>query len=163
MRFPAPVEAVLRDAGWAAGRRVPEVAARVIRTVCAYTAGDGSRHTPFPAAERALTEFAGVYVDQDGPGVALRRAPFAIDPTMAVPTAATLAAFGRVLGVRLFPLGVEGTDDAILAIDERGRVFALDPAGEWHLGDDLDAALTTLITGTEPPRVADDGTWSPAP
>lgn len=158
-RFPDEVAAVLRSAGWSEGRQVPELATAAIRQVCAYTADCGTRHTPFPAAEQALTEFMGVYVDQDGPGLALRRSMFALDPTMAAPTARTLADFARVLGAGLFPLGVEGTDDAILAIDERGRVFALDPGGEWHLGDTLDAALTTLITGAAPPRVADDGTW----
>ena len=158
-RFPDEVAAVLRDAGWTEGRQVPELAAAAIRTVCAYTAADGTRHTPFPAAERALNEFAGLYVDQDGAGVTLRRCPFALDPVMAVPTAETLAGFARALGASLFPLGVEGVDDAILAIDEQGRVFALDAGGEWHLGDDIDAALTTLITGATPPRVGDDGTW----
>jgi hypothetical protein len=144
---------------WTDGRHVPELAAEMIRAACGHTSAGGARHTPFPAAERALTEFAGLYVDQGGPGVALRRPPFALDPAMAAPTATTLADFGQALGVRLFPLGVEGKGDALLAIDERGRVFALDPGGEWHLGDDLDAALTTLVTGTVPPRVRDDGTW----
>ncbi|MEU4423161.1 SUKH-3 domain-containing protein [Actinoplanes sp. NPDC024001] len=153
-RFPDEVAAVLRGAGWAEGRRVPEMAEAAIRAV------RGAGHEPFPAAERALTEFVGVYLHQDGPGVALRRSPFALDPTMAAPTARTLAAFARVLGVRLFPLGVEGEDDAVLAIDERGRVFAIDAGGEWFLGDDLDAALVTLVTGAEPPRVDDDGTWA---
>ncbi|GAA4608233.1 hypothetical protein BJY16_006736 [Actinoplanes octamycinicus] len=158
-RFPDEVDAVLRNAGWSEGRHVPEVAGHMIEVVCAYTAAGGARHTRFPAAERALAEFAGIYIDQDGPGLVLRRSLFAIDPTMAIPTATTLADFGAALGSRLFPLGVEGVDDAVLAIDERGRVFALDPTGEWHLGDTLDAALTTLVTGAAPARVSDSGTW----
>lgn len=158
-RFPDEVEAVLRDAGWSAGRFVPDAAAGAIAAVCASTAADGARHAPFPAAEQVLSEFVGIYVSQDGPGVTLRRRPFAIDPRLATPTAATLAAFGRALGVLLFPLGVEGADDAVLAIDEHGRVFALDAGGEWFLGDRIEAALTTLVTGWEPPRVGDDGGW----
>ncbi|SHN75477.1 SUKH-3 domain-containing protein [Cryptosporangium aurantiacum] len=158
-RFPGEVQAVLERAGWTEGRSVADAAAEAIRTVCAQTAADGSRYVPFPAAEQALTEFAGLYVDQDGPGVALRRRPFAVDPTMVPPSAATLAAFGRALGVAVFPLGIEGVDDAVLAIDEHGRVFALDAGGEWFLGDDVDRALTTLVTGAAPPRVHDDGTW----
>jgi hypothetical protein len=158
-RFLDEVAAVLRAAGWTEGRQEPELARAAIRTVCAWTAPGGARHTPFPVAEQVLTEFVGVYVTLDGPGVALRRSSFAVDPTMAVPTAGTLAGFARALGVALFPLGVEGIDDAILAIDERGRVFALDAGGEWHLGDDIDAALTTLVTGAAPRRVGDDATW----
>ncbi|WP_051569586.1 SUKH-3 domain-containing protein [Cryptosporangium arvum] len=158
-RFTADVEAVLRASGWAEGRQVPESSAEAIRIVCAQPGADGSRHVPFPAAEAALAEFGGIFVRQDEPGVQLRRRPFALDPTMAAATAATLGDLGRLLGVQLFPLGVEGDGDAVLAIDERGRVFAVDHAGEWFLGPSLDAALTTLITGLEPPRVTDDGTW----
>lgn len=158
-RFPTDVEAVLRANGWTDGRRVPETSAEAIRIVCAQPGADGSRHVPFPAAEAALAEFGGIFVRQDEPGAELRRRPFALDPTMAAATAATLADLGRLLGVRLFPLGVEGDGDAVLTIDEQGRVFAIDHAGEWFLGPTLDAALTTLITGTEPPRVRDDGSW----
>ena len=73
-------------------------------------------------------------------------------------TADTLADFGAALGVRLFPIGSE-RQDSILAVDEQGRIFALDQAGEWFLGDDIDAALTTLLLGRSPARVRDDGTW----
>jgi hypothetical protein len=83
---------------------------------------------------------------------------FSVDPVHAAYTADTLADFGAVLGVRLFPIGA-GHPDAILAVDDHGRVFALDQAGEWFLGDDIDAALTTLLLGLAPPRVRDDGTW----
>ncbi|WP_035857274.1 SUKH-3 domain-containing protein [Cryptosporangium arvum] len=159
-RFPSEVETVLREAGWNDGRHVPDVAAETIRAVIGRTAANGARHLAFPAAEQALLEFGALYVDQDGPGVALRRRPFAIDPAMVPPCAATLQAFGRALGVSLFPLGVEGDDDAVLAIDEYGRVFSLDDGGEWFLGEDVPAALTTLVTGVQPPRVRDDGAWN---
>jgi hypothetical protein len=158
-RFPTEVETVLRASGWTEGRQVPETSAEAIRIVCAQPGADGSRHVPFPAAEVALAEFGGIFVRQDEPGAELRRRPFALDPTMAAATAATLADLGRLLGTKLFPLGVEGDGDAVLAIDEQGRVFAIDHAGEWFLGPTLEAALATLITGLEPPRVKDDGTW----
>ena len=74
---------------------------------------------------------------------------FDIRPHTIAHTADTLADFGAVLGVRLFPIGTE-QQDSILAVDERGRVFALDQAGEWFLGDDIDAALTTLLLGLRP-------------
>ncbi|MGH3669286.1 MAG: SUKH-3 domain-containing protein [Pseudonocardiaceae bacterium] len=58
---------------------------------------------------------------------------------------------------------MEGDHDSTLAIDEAGRVFALDHVGEWYLGESIDAALITLITGSQPPRLDDDGTWSTPP
>ncbi|MET8348926.1 SUKH-3 domain-containing protein [Micromonospora sp. NPDC005206] len=83
---------------------------------------------------------------------------FDIRPHTIAHTADTLADFGAVLGVRLFPIGTE-QQDSILVVDEHGRVFALDQAGEWFLGDTIDAALTTLLLGRAPARVRDDGTW----
>jgi hypothetical protein len=54
---------------------------------------------------------------------------------------------------------VEG-GDAVVAIDERGRVFVLDQAGEWFVGPTFDEALVGLLTGDGPAeRVRDDGTW----
>ena len=158
-RFPAEVEAVLKASGWSEGRQVPEASAEAIQLVCAQPGADGSQHVSFPAAEQALAEFGGVFVGQDEPGLELRRRPFAFDPTLAAATAATLADLSRLLGVRLFPLGIEGDGDAVLTIDEQGRIFAFDHAGEWFLGPTLDAALIVLITGASPPRVRDDGSW----
>jgi hypothetical protein len=78
---------------------------------------------------------------------------------MAVHCRAALAAFAEVLGVRLFPIGVEGDVEAFLVVDELGRVFSLDAAGEWFLGDDIGGAVATLVTGTMPRRVDDEGRW----
>ena len=65
-----------------------------------------------------------------------------------------------MIGAPLFPIGVEAKGDAIVAIDERGRVFALDQGGEWFLGESLDEAVTSLLTGDGPAeRIHDDGTW----
>ena len=58
-----------------------------------------------------------------------------------------LAAFAGVVGARLFPLGEEDHGASVLAIDEQGRVFALDHAGEWYLGSDIERALTVLVLG----------------
>lgn len=157
--LPDDVDAVLREHGWEPGRRVVEQTTKAIDLVCEQVGRNGSRHEPFPAAAAALEEFGGVFVMLDGAGRDLRRRPFAIDPTMAAATTETLADFGRVTGTRLFPIGVEGDGEAYLAVDEGGRVFALDHAGEWFLGASIQEALVTLVRGVEPPRVRDDGTW----
>ncbi len=153
------VEEVLRSSGWRPGRKRTRSAEKTVEEICAAEGTDGARHEPLPAALAVLEKFGGLLVRQDGAGTALRRRPFAIDPTMAAATAGTLADFGRVLGARLFPLGTEGDDEALLAVDENGRIFALDPAGEWFLGETIEDAFTTLVTGAAPPRVRDDGSW----
>lgn len=162
-RLPAEVEAVLRENGWTPDQDRTDQVQAVVEVVTAQVGARGARHEVFPAAVNALREFGGVYVVQDGPGVDLRRRPFAVDPAMASPSAETLADVAGALGTRLFPLGVEGDVASLLAVDEQGRVFAVDETGEWFLGDSLGVAITTLVLGTQPPRVRDDGTWERPP
>ncbi|MEV1288700.1 SUKH-3 domain-containing protein [Micromonospora sp. NPDC049679] len=121
-------------------------------------AGATHRHEAFPAAERALAAYPDFVSDRRGVGGAVCIRPLAITPTAVAHTADTLADFGTVLGARLFPIGTE-EDDSVLAVDEHGRVFALDQAGEWFLGADIDEALTNLLLGRTVPRVRNDGTW----
>ena len=153
-RFTAEVVAVLTEAGWSPGRHAGAQATEAIDYVRQHPHSVSS-----PVAEEALREFAGLFVVQDGSGVDVRRKSFLLDPTQVAATASTLADFGAVLGRALFPIGMEGDSDSILAIAEDGHVFAFDHAGEWHLGDTIDAALDTLITGTLPPRVDSMGRW----
>jgi hypothetical protein len=155
----ALVADVLREAGWSPGRRVDDQAVAAISAVQAHVGRNGARLEAFDAAVEVLTEFCGLLVLQDGPGTELRRRPFAIDPTDVAACAEPLADLGRSLGARLFPIGLEGDHDSILAVDDSGRVFALDHAGVWFLGDSIGAALITLITGSQPPRLDDDGSW----
>lgn len=157
--LPTEVEAVLRENGWVPGGDSVEAARTAVATVSEEVGADGSRHEPFPAAVAALQQFGGLYVVQDGPGVALRRRPFALDPTLAAHCTQTLADLARILGTRVFPLGVEGDADAFLAVDEQGRVFAVDPYGEWFLGATVAEAITALVTGAQPSRLGDDGDW----
>lgn len=138
-RFPAEVAEVLSEAGWSPGRRPDDQTAEAVRQVCDQVGRHGARTEVFDAAVEALTEFCGLYVIQDGPGRDLRRRPFALDPTRVTATTETLADLGRVLGTGLFPLGMEGNHDSVLAIDRSGRVFAIDHTGVWHLGDTIDA------------------------
>ena len=157
--FPELVADVLREAGWSPGRRADDQAAAAIAVVRGQVGRNGARLEVFDAAVEALTEFCGLLVLQDGPGTDLRRRPFAVDPTDVAASAETLADLGRSLDTRLFPIGLEGDHDSILAIDESGEVFALDHAGVWFLGDSIGAALVTLITGSQPPRLDDNGSW----
>ena len=84
--------------------------------------------------------------------------PFSLWPEAAAGTADALGDFGQLIGARLFPLGTDLVG-GVLAIDERGRVFVLDQAGEWFAGETIQAALTRLVRGVALPRVRNDGTW----
>jgi hypothetical protein len=151
-RFPPEVVQVLSEAGWSAGRRTDAEAAMAADIVGEQWGRNGEHTESFPAAIAALSEFGGIYVIQDGPGRDLARRPFAIDPTEVAATTETLADLGKRLHTKLFPIGMEGDHDSILAIDQEGRVYAIDHTGTWLLGDTMDAALITLVSGTQPPR-----------
>jgi hypothetical protein len=158
--LPSEVADVLRAAGWSPGRRQTEVqVAAAVKVVEGQVGRNGATIESFPAAIDAVSEFGGIYVVQDGPGRDLRRCPFAVDPASVAATAETLADLGNRLHTRLFPIGMEGHCESVLAIDEAGRVFALDHAGVWYLGGSVAAALATLVTGTEPPRLDENGNW----
>ncbi|WFE33855.1 SUKH-3 domain-containing protein [Micromonospora sp. WMMD975] len=156
-RFPTEVADALVIAGWRPHFGDEVSAATSIRKVTEVS-GTQHDHVSFPAALATLTAFPGLVSARQGPGEAVWISRFEVRPRKVAHSADTLADFGAVLGTRLFPLGSE-RQESILAVDEQGRVFALDQAGEWFLGTDIDAALTTLLLGRAPARVRDDGTW----
>ncbi|MEU8070545.1 SUKH-3 domain-containing protein [Micromonospora sp. NPDC049151] len=156
-RFPDEVAHALIEGGWQVSIFNEALAMGAMAETKAI-AGQHHRHEPFPAAEAALTAFPAVLSRRRGPGEQVWISQFTTNPLRAAHTADSLADFAAVLGARLFPLGSE-RQESILAVDEHGRIFALDQAGEWFLGADIDAALTTLLLGRAPARVRDDGTW----
>ncbi|SCF35767.1 SUKH-3 immunity protein [Micromonospora viridifaciens] len=156
-RFPTEVANALVEAGWRPHFGDEVLAEASVRDVTAVT-GRRHAHAVFPAVMSTLTSFPGLESRRQGPGAEVWISGVSIRPWDMAHTADTLADFGAVLGVRLFPIGTE-RGDSIIAVDEHGRIFALDQAGEWFLGPDIDAALTTLLLGRAPARVRDDGTW----
>ncbi|MCA2212697.1 SUKH-3 domain-containing protein [Jidongwangia harbinensis] len=160
-RFPAEVAGQLADAGWTPmHRESAEVLADLAINDVVRVAGLRHRHRPFPAVREVLTDFPALSSGRRGAGARRAIRQFTIAPLEAAHTADGLAELAEVVGAPLFPLGVEARGDAILAIDDRGRVFALDQGGEWFLGEGIDAVLTGLLTGDGPAeRIRDDGTW----
>lgn len=152
-RFPAPVDAALRAAGWQPGRwdiKQAEIWADALRD---HTSPAGHRHTVFPAAVEAWAEFGGLTITPGGTGRQIAPAALHLDPLHGRHLARTLGDLGRALGTELCPLGEETDTDAALAIDTEGRVYALDHTGDWYVGPDIDHALATLVTGIEPVRL----------
>ncbi|GIJ77916.1 YwqJ-like deaminase [Micromonospora phaseoli] len=156
-RFRPEVAQALVAAGWRPRFDDEAVARSAIRDVSAVH-GRTHQHPSFPAATSTLTAFPRLAAKRRGPGKEVWISRFDIQPRQVANTADTLADFAAVIGARLFPIGTEH-QHSIIAVDEHGRIFALDQAGEWFLGADIDAALSTLLLGRAPARVRDDGTW----
>ncbi|NVI30690.1 SUKH-3 domain containing protein [Streptomyces sp. CAI-17] len=157
-RFPITVDAALRAAGWQPGRWDIKQAEIWADTLRAHTTPGGHEHTVSPAAVECWAEFGGLRIAPKGPGRQLTPSTFRIDPLAGLHMARTLADLGRALETELCPLGEETTADttapqSLLAIDTEGRVYAIDHTGEWYLGPDIDAALTTLLSGAPPIRL----------
>ncbi|MEU8657138.1 SUKH-3 domain-containing protein [Actinoplanes philippinensis] len=147
------------------GRWKPETPARVRYGMAEVMAGDvvaavagEFRHEPFPAVYEAFALTGKLLVKRRAPGRDQRVQLFEIWSMPVRHTAGVLHEFGRVIGARLFPLG-RVNFESVLAIDEHGRVFHLDQAGEWFVADTYVEALETLIQGRRTFRVRDDGTW----
>jgi hypothetical protein len=156
-RFPPGVGEALFESGWRPSFANEGYAIAAIQRTLPVV-GRRHRHEVFPAAHEALSAFPSVESGRRGPGERSWIRRFSVNPVEAAHSADTLADFSAVLGSRLFPVGTEG-GDSILAVDEHGRVFALDQAGEWFLGDDIETALIGLLLGRGAARVHDDGRW----
>ncbi|MEV7776494.1 SUKH-3 domain-containing protein [Kitasatospora sp. NPDC086791] len=152
-RFPADVAAELKAAGWHPGRWQIQQAEEWADTLVGHGAPTGARHAVFPAAVEAWAEFGGLAFDLSGPGRQLARTPFLIDPLCGLHQPRTLLDLGRALGTQVAPLGEEAYGQALLAVDEEGRVYSLDHTGEWFLGHGIDQAITALVLGTAPERL----------
>ncbi|EHM26307.1 MULTISPECIES: SUKH-3 domain-containing protein [Streptomyces] len=152
-RFPVAVDAALREAGWQPGRwdiRQAEEWADALRS---HASPAGHQHAVFPAAVEAWAEFGGLRITASAPGRHIAPAPVRIDPLSGLHLARTLGDLGRALETEVSPLGAEGEEQAVLAIDTEGRVYSIDHTGDWFLGQDIDEALATLVTGTQPARL----------
>ncbi|MEV6664620.1 SUKH-3 domain-containing protein [Streptomyces nigra] len=152
-RFPVPVDAALRAAGWQPGRWDIKQAEIWADTLREHTSPAGHRHTVFPAAVEAWAEFGGLHITPAGPGRQIAPAALHLDPLHGLHMARTLGDLGRALDTDVSPLGTETGTDSLLAIDSEGRVYALDHTGDWYLGADIDQALAGLVTGLEPARL----------
>jgi hypothetical protein len=159
-RFSDVLAAEMVHVGWTADLTYEDnvlMAGLVIEDVLAVK-GQKHRHRTFPAVTEAYGQTGSVVVGRRAPGIDQRSRLFEISPDRAAHTADLLHEFGEVIGARLFPLG-RVNSESVLAIDEHGRVFDLDQAGEWFVADSYLEALETLTLGKRTHRVRDDGTW----
>ncbi|MBO8188494.1 SUKH-3 domain-containing protein [Streptomyces spirodelae] len=153
-RFPVAVDDPLRNAGWEPGRWDIRQAEQWADTLRGHISPGGHRHAVFPAAVEVWAEFGTLHITPTGPGRHLAPSPVYIDPLPGLHSARTFSDLGRALGTQVCPIGTEGEDEALLAIDAERRVYSIDATGDWYLGADFDAALSALMMGLVPARLS---------
>jgi len=92
-------------------------------------------------------------------GQAYRRDGFVLSPRTVGDLQPAIAPYAARLGASvLYPIG-RTSADGVLVGDERGRIFVIDQAGEWFVGNTIDEAAVSLVVGRTLPRLRDDGGW----
>jgi hypothetical protein len=153
-RFPVGVDAALRAAGWQPGRWDIKQAEQWADRLRAHSSPGGHLHAVFPAAVEAWAEFGGLVVPGvSGPGRQVAPAAVVVDPMRGLHLARTFGDLGRALDTQISPLGEEPGSGALLAIDAEGRVYAVDHAGDWYVGPDIDRGIAALVGGLRPVRL----------
>jgi hypothetical protein len=142
-QFSDKVERVLRDAGWFPGRNIGDL---VLKWKQELMVSDGFEM--FPKAEEALSEFGGLLVNQNGPGITCARESFHILPTLAIDEADRFSVFSDYLQTKLYPLGEAVVGHGFRAIGEDGRVFLVEQDIMLN-GNNMDEALEHLILGIQ--------------
>lgn len=143
-RFSDTVEQVLIGAGWFHGRNVGSLVSQWEEELRL-----SDNFEMFATAERALSEFGGLFVNQEGPGETCSREPFRIDPTLAIHEADRFAEFADFLKMKLYPLGEAFGGHGFLAIAENGQVVLL-MQDIQSLGESIEEALEHLVLGVKP-------------
>lgn len=147
-------EESLVTAGWYEGRDVrTEALSAVFRAVALAETVAGGAWVLFPAAEQALRTFHGLRLRPVGPGHDVAPTGCVIDPVEARHAQHPLSRLAKNAGSRMFPFGSTDTD-ALLAVDEEGRLFSVDHGGHWQLGDTVREGLAALTEGRAPHRIA---------
>ncbi len=140
----AEVEAVLTGAGWSPGRDIGARLPGLLAFVTDRFAEEGHPVEPFRAARDFVREFGGLRLVIPGtPPDAVGLTPHRIHEE----SGEDVAALARDLGRRLFPVGYETFDGAMVLIDETGRFFLLRHTGPQFLGADAYEAIGCLLRG----------------
>ncbi|MER5961418.1 SUKH-3 domain-containing protein [Streptomyces sp. NPDC002057] len=140
------VEAVLTDAGWSRGRDIGDQLPEFLRFVTDRFTEEGHPVEPFRAAQDFVREFGGIRLEIPG------TPPFAIGFTphwIYEESSEDVAELARNLGGKLFPVGYETSDGAMILVDETGRFFLLHHTGPYFLGTNTHEAVSCLLRGPQ--------------
>ncbi|MBP2585605.1 hypothetical protein J3A78_006083 [Streptomyces sp. PvR006] len=145
------VTAALGAAGWYPGRDIGARLSGLLDLVVDRFTEEGHPVEPFRAAEDFVREFGGLRLVIPGtPPDAVAFTPHWIYEE----SAEDVAELARNLGRRLFPVGYETFDGAMVLIDETGRFFLMHHTGPYFLGLTSHEAVGCLLYG--PQREARD-------
>ncbi|WP_435972031.1 SUKH-3 domain-containing protein [Streptomyces sp. Qhu_M48] len=140
------VEAVLADAGWFRGRDIGDQLPQFLRFVTDRFVEEGHPVEPFRAAQDFVREFGGIRLEIPGtPSAAIGFTPHWIYSE----SSEDVAELARNLGGKLFPVGYETFDGAMIVIDETGRFFLLHHTGPYFLGTNPHEAVSCLLRGRQ--------------
>ncbi|CAM5256981.1 SUKH-3 domain-containing protein [Streptomyces narbonensis] len=140
------VEAVLAGAGWAPGRDIGDRLPALLRFVTDRFAAEGHPVEPFPAARDFVREFGGLRLAIPGtPPASVGLTPHWIYEE----SAEDVAELAGNLRQRLFPVGYETFDGAMVLVDETGRFFLLHHTGPYFLGESVHEAVSCLLRGPQ--------------
>ena len=143
-RFSNQVAEVLRAAGWQEGRDIGAQAEEQLRRAIEAARTEGRELEAFPAIRAALHEFGGLTVTKEAVG-AFNGYDFRIDSSLQVRGFGIYEEIAKVVGGRVFPLGIEPDEHSSLAMAENGEVYLLHFARDCYVGASMDAALDALI------------------
>ncbi|MET9722463.1 SUKH-3 domain-containing protein [Streptomyces zaomyceticus] len=140
------VEAVLTEAGWHQGRDIGARLPELLRVVTDRFAEEGHPVEAFPAARDFVREFGGLRLAVPGtPPDAVGLSPHWIYEE----SGEDVAELAGNLGRRLFPVGYEVFDGAMVLVDETGRFFLMHHTGPYFLGTGAYEALGCLLRGPQ--------------
>lgn len=136
-RFPEPVEAMLRAAGWHQGHQV------------ALACSGAMTFQVFARAEEVLREFGGLHIGACGPGSDCARSDVRIHADGMGHLTPTLAEQEALLQTRLCPIGSFQHEHGHLIIDSEGRIYTLSAvSGEFRsFAPTFSDALESLLLG----------------
>lgn len=151
MNTPEDVDAWFRAHGWSLGRDVSDAVPAMVDEIAGRYREAGFPVAPLGTATAFLTEHGGLRLTLD----AARQDHLYLTPYLGYGSApADVAALARDLGVRLFPVGLDGSEGSPVLLDERGRFFYLHHTGAYYMGADKHEAMLALAHA--PMRDAED-------
>ncbi|WP_328942016.1 SUKH-3 domain-containing protein [Streptomyces sp. NBC_00250] len=141
LNTPEDVDAWFRDHGWFPGRDVAGTVPAMVDEITGQYREAGFPVEPFEAATAFLAEHGGLRLTID----AAREDYLYFTPYLGFRSApAEVAELSRELGVRLFPVGLDGSEGSPVLIDERGRFFFVHHTGAYYMGADKHEAMIGL-------------------
>ncbi|MDX3850285.1 SUKH-3 domain-containing protein [Streptomyces sp. AK02-01A] len=140
---PEEVDAWLAESGWHPGRDIGDQAQELMRTVMERYQAYGVRLEPTDTATAFVREHGLLrpLIDDAPENIAV------LTPHLVFKgEAEEISELASDLGVKLFPVGYDSYDGAVILVDESGRFFFYHHTGAYYLGSDKYEAFISLLS-----------------